>query len=165
MRISRDTGAVELAEGELATPVVTCWLCGDPLHRIADTAADEYVWVDAAGYQHGTDADLRGLVCPATGEADPDGRLAWLAAELTRGSRQRRRAEHTWLYWARSREYSALKVRLDTKGTFHVHQVATGDLPAWDGGPVPECCGWPMWLRPSGWHCRQGCGAVIERQA
>jgi len=164
MRISRDTGMVELAPGELPRPVVACWLCGDPLHRMADTRVDEYVWVDAAGYQHGTDSDLRGLVCPATGEVSAYARLEWLRDELDRGTRQaKRRAQHTWLYWARAKEYSALTVRLDTAGTFHVHQARPGDLPAWDGEPVPECCGWPMWLRPSGWHCRQGCGATITR--
>jgi hypothetical protein len=55
-------------------------------------------------------------------------------------------------------EYSALKVRLDFGGTFHEHYPR--EWPAWDGPPAPEHCGWPAWLRPSGWQCRQ-CGAAL----
>lgn len=128
---------------------VRCWLCGDPLHKVANTRLDEFVWVDAAGQRFGPDADLRHL------PGGPDARLAWLRGELDRGTRQaKRRAEHTWLYWARAREYSSLKVRLDVAGTFHEHQARATDQPPYVG-TVPEHCGWPMWRRPSGWHCRQ----------
>jgi hypothetical protein len=55
-------------------------------------------------------------------------------------------------------ECSALKVRLDFGGTFHQHYPAS--LPSPYEGTVPHCCGWPGWLRPSGWQCRR-CGAVL----
>ena len=140
--------------------MVACWLCGDELHKIADPRLDEFVWVDAAGSRTGADKDLRHL------SPSPYGHLAWLRDQLGRGDRERRRgAAHTWLYWAYVKAYVALKVRLDTGGTFHEHVARAGDQPAWDGAPVPECCGWPMWRRPSGWHCRQGCGEVREAAA
>lgn len=138
-----------------------CWLCGDLLHLAASAPADEYVYVDEAGSQTGTDADLRQL--PGGGYA----RLAELDRMMTR-AQAGKRCERTWLYWALAREYSMLKVRLEMGGTFHVHHARqhrhTVDhqeprLRTWT---APECCGWPMWLRPSGWHCRQNCGTFQE---
>jgi hypothetical protein len=139
---------------------ITCWLCGDELHQVADHRLDDFVWVDATGMRYGDDADLRHL------PGGPDARLVWLRNQMNRATNAQRgkRAEHTWLYWARAREYTALLVRLNS-GTWHTHQVRASELPPWDGPPVPEHCGWPMWLRPSGWHCRQGCGTILAEVA
>jgi hypothetical protein len=132
---------------------VSCRLCAVPLVRVADLTADEYAWANAGGHQTGTDPDVAHLL------PDPYGRLAILASELGRAQAVRtKRASRTWLYWARAREYGALKVRLEMGGTFHVHQP-DGPGPVHEG-PVPEHCNWPGWLRPSGWQCRR-CGAAL----
>jgi hypothetical protein len=140
----------------LAADQVTCWLCGDLLHLAISEAADEFVWVGQDGHQMGVDSDMRQL--PG---ADPYARLAFLSRELDR-AHAARRASFTWLYHAYVREYSALKVRMDFGGTHHVHQSSSHPQ-VWDG-PPPEHCGWPAWLRPSGWHCRQ-CGELLEEAA
>ena len=112
-----------------------CWLCGAALVRAADTRTDTYVWVDLGGSTYGRDADLAHI-------PDPYGHLAGLAERAVRGDRRA------------AGEYGALKVRLET-GYEHVHQApAEGQPPLYDG-PVPECCGWHAWLRPSGWQCRR----------
>lgn len=143
---------------------IPCWLCGDVLHRVADTAADEWAWEDQDSKRFGTDSDLRHVRPSPPGLAAgfpdcPDGRLAELAALMDSAHKHAKRkgVDLTWVYWACAREYSGLKVRLEA-GTFHQHQVRSSDLPSRDGPPPPECCGWPMRLRPSGWHCRQRCG-------
>lgn len=130
-----------------------CRLCGDLLHRVADTSADVWAWADEDGSQSGLDADLRRL--PG---GDPYTRLSVLASAMdaamkAAGGPRGRKASLTSLYWATAREYSALKVRADS-GTHHVHQVCASDLAPY-AGEVPRCCGWPGWLRPSGWQCRQ----------
>jgi hypothetical protein len=39
---------------------------------------------------------------------------------------------------------------------FHEHYPAgSPPSPLRYQGTRPEHCGWPAWLRPSGWHCRQ----------
>lgn len=138
---------------------VPCWLCGDELHQAADERQDLYAWADGAGSTAGTDSDLRQL--EQFGGAYKY--LAWLASEMDRLhklSRKRKDGYH-WPdartqaeYHARGREYSALKVRLEFGGTFHIHQARASGTPDYQG-TVPECCGWPAWLRPSGWQCRQ----------
>jgi hypothetical protein len=145
--------------------MTACLLCPAVLHREADTTLDEWMWADETGHRFGTDADLAHVRPSPAGLAAgyqdcPDGRWAELRDQLAAAQRHTRRkgVEPTWLYWASAREYSALKVRLEIGGTFHEHHPATASLPPWDGPPPPECCGWPMRLRPSGWHCRQGCG-------
>lgn len=135
--------------------MTTCWLCGDALRRVARVDTDEFVWVDPDGKQTGTDSDLRHW-------DNPYAHLAWLGDELERAVRQRgKKSEPTWLYWRHATEYGALKVRLEIGGTFHVHQAGESEPFA---GDVPECCGWPMWLRPSGWQCRQ-CKAKSPAEA
>jgi hypothetical protein len=113
-----------------------CRLCGAVLVRAADTRTDEYVWVDLAGRMYGPDTDLAHI-------PDPYGHLADLAERAVRGDRRA------------AGEYSALKVRLETGGTDHVHWTDASDDPPLHSGPVPGCCGWPAWLRPSGWQCRR----------
>lgn len=128
-----------------------CWICGAGLHRAANTARDEYTWTDASGSETGDDPDL---------PPDPYGH--WAALRDTLGAAQQRArrkgVEHTWLYWALSREYSMLHWRL-TLGTWHVHRP-TGPGPPWQG-EVPTHCASPAWLRPSGWYCRE-CGEKID---
>jgi hypothetical protein len=145
------------ASWELARPPVPCWLCGDLLHLIADEGTDEFEYEDEAGHRTGTDSDLRHLVA-AYGSADA--RLALLrdrmdAAMKACGGPRGTRASLTPLYWAAAREYSALKVRLDSGGTFHQHIPEPYSDPRPNPFPLPYHCGWPMRLRPSGWQCRR----------
>ena len=145
--------------------VNTCRLCGVPLIRSADTAADEFCWRDPSGSQTGTDHDMAALV------PDPYAYLAGLAENLERlHDKRKRRPEgpmRAWGLWKSpagwfpvmdmGQEYTMLKVRLDLGNTtFHVHQ-ARDDTPDGPGWPLPWHCDWPGWLRPSGWQCRQ-CG-------
>jgi len=137
--------------------VVPCWLCGDPLHQAANEHTDEFVWVGEDGRQTATSADLRPLAQYGGAYA----RLAWLDRALTgamaaAGGPHGKKASLTPLFWARAREYSMLKVRLEMGMTFHIHQVRSDDTPRYQG-PDVRCCGWPGWLRPSGWWCRK-CG-------
>jgi len=82
-------------------------------------------------------------------------------AAMMDNARSARKASLTPLYWRVAGEYSMLKVRLETSATFHQHQASSGPWPA--SQPVPEPCGWPGWLRPSGWQCRQ-CGAALAAE-
>lgn len=125
---------------------VRCRLCGDTLHPVANGRLDEWSWADQSGSAVGLDADLRQL--PG---GDPFARLDELTARM-KASRYR---DH-----AAALEYSALTIRLGGVGggdarMHHVHWPEAHD-PIYSG-PVPECCSWPGWLRPSGWQCRQ-CG-------
>ncbi len=138
---------------------VPCWLCGDVLHQVADERADEFTWADDSGSTAGTDADLR----PLEEHGGAYAYLARLSGELERlsGLSRKRKDGYHWPderteaeYFARGREYSALKVRLEMGGTFHIHQVRASGKPDYEG-TVPYCCGQPAWLRPSGWQCRQ----------
>ncbi len=138
-----------------------CWLCGDACHMVADTRLDEWAWADDSGSKSGKDLDLRALY--ANG-GNPYARLAALddvlqAAMKAIGGPHGKKGSLTPLYWARVREYSALKVRLEFGGTFHIHHVRTDSVSPWRG-ELPYCCGSPAWLRPSGWHCRE-CRAVL----
>lgn len=143
------------AAGLLADARVPCRLCGDILHREADLNRDEWVWRDENGSQGGMYSDLRQL------QPDPYAHLAWLGEELGRAQAVTRKVEPTWLYWRLACSYSSLKVRLEMGGAFHQHYPAPG-VQEYQGPPPPECCAWPMRLRPSGWHCRQGCGNTQE---
>ena len=138
----------------LATPPQPCWLCGDQLHRIAVPELDEFGWADENGGRMGLDSDLRPLP-----DGDPYARLQELdqtiMATHALPAVKRGKAELTPLFWARAREYSALKARMDFGGMYHTHQVRDSNRTAWDGPPCPEHCGWPMRLAPSGWRCRQ----------
>jgi hypothetical protein len=121
-----------------------CQLCGDPLHPVANERTDTFIWVDASGSQTGVDADLRQL--PG---GDPFARLDVLTDRL-KASRYRDSAA--------AAEYSALTIRLGGTGgaaarTHHEHWAPVSE-PMYTG-LVPECCGWPAWLRPSGWQCRR----------
>jgi len=136
-----------------------CWLCGDAMHMVADTRFDEFTWADDGGSKTGIASDLRQLEEHGGAYAY----LAWLSGELERlsGLSRKRKDGYHWPderteaeYFARGREYSALKVRLEMGGTFHVHQVMASDIPPYCG-PDVRCCEYPAWLRPSGWQCRQ----------
>jgi hypothetical protein len=131
-----------------------CWLCGDPVHQVP--RGDEWAWAGPDGKTTGIDADLRPLYA---GGSDPYAHLSLLAERMgaamtARGGPRGTRASLTLLYWAAAREYSALKVRLETGGTFHQHQVHASRGPG-NRGPLPYHCAGPMRLTPSGWACRQ----------
>ena len=156
---------MDIPEGLLPDVRVPCWLCGDLLHRVADKRADEFTWADEAGSTAGTDSDLRRLEEHGGAYA----RLAWLAEEMERLHKlSRKRVDgYHWpdeqmrtAYHARGREYSALKVRLEMGGTFHIHQVRASDTPPYRG-PAVQHCDYPAWLRPSGWWCRK-CGQQLS---
>lgn len=139
--INRGRGAVPgtrpgeaVGEGAMSA---CCRLCEAVLVRAADTRTDEYIWVDLAGRTYGRDADLAHI-------PGPYGHLADLAERAVRGD------------WAAAREYGALKVRLDAGcGYEHAHWTDGAGEPHLHPGPVPECCDYPAWLRPSGWQCRR----------
>jgi hypothetical protein len=126
----------------------SCWLCGDPVHRVPQ--GDEWAWAGQDGKTTGSSTDLRSLL---EHYASPYDRLAELAGQMD-VARKAKRAELTPLYWAAAREYSALKVRLDTGMSFHIHQV-TAQRGHEHRGPLPWHCGWPMRLTPAGWACRR----------
>jgi hypothetical protein len=126
--------------------MTSCRLCDVPLFRTADQVSDEFTWTDLAGHRDGANTWLG---------ADPHGRLADLKARLL--------AEPGDLVTAR--EYSALMTQVDFGGTIHEHRPH--EVPAFSG-TVPDHCGWPARLRPSGWQCRAcgaGLGAVLQPAA
>lgn len=105
--------------------------CGAALELV--DRHDQWVWVPADGspviVEHGL----------PDGFERSDDLLAWL------------RANNVDLY-------SNLAAALDLCCNPFIHRHAPGNYPEFPG-PVPEHCGEPMWLRPSGWHCRnRGCG-------
>lgn len=120
--------------------IIRCYLCGDRLHKIAHAPTDEYHWADQDGSLTGLDTDLRPLV-----DGNPYARLAVLAETMERTNYRDHRA---------AQEYITLATRMNFTGMHHVHHVASRDLHPYVGD-VPEHCGMPMWLRPSGWHCRE----------
>lgn len=124
-----------------------CRHCPAELHLAPDTRLDEWVWVDGSGSMLGDDPDL---------PPDPYGYLAWLSDIQLAAHKLHKpgKSEFTWLFWARAREYSGLKVRIEMGGTWHTHYPVEHG-PAIQAGELPWHCGWPMWLRPSGWQCRQ----------
>lgn len=142
-------------------PPVPCRWCGDPLQCVPDTRLDEWSWVGPDGHHSATDADLRFLE-PWGGAY---GRLNWLARgqELLLSMQRTRKGEKTWpvkdmegWYWELAMEYTSLRIRAEgVLSTTHVHwperDADRGPLPC----PLPEHCGWPMRLAPSGWRCRQ----------
>lgn len=136
------------------TAETACALCPALLHRAPVPGADEWGWADRDGRACGDDPDVAHLL------PDPYAYLAALGeramALMTGPKRQRDLAAATVVMG----EYSALKVRLDLGGTFHQHHPGAGRAPFYAGPAVPECCGWPALLRPSGFTCRQ-CGTRL----
>jgi hypothetical protein len=120
-----------------AAPGPVCRCCPARLVRVADPRTDTWLWADESGSCTGTDGDLAHI-------PDPHGHLADLDRMARAGDMRA------------GREYAALSIRLTT-GYHHEHYPADlAGLPPHEG-PVPEHCGWPAWLRPSGWQCRR-CG-------
>jgi len=158
----------------LSAPDRPCRHCGAMLHNVADEVTDLWATVDAEGSCTGVDPDVAHLYDP---DANPLGAVnPWdalrLLAELMDATTHKAvmagKACHTPLHWRVAAEYSALMVRLDMGLPFHQHSM-TSD---WDAGEaarhigeprpadLPYHCGWPAWLRPSGWHCRE-CKLVL----
>jgi hypothetical protein len=141
----------------------TEWPCrhyGTPLHRAVNAAADVWGWADRGGRALGDDPDVARL------EPDPYAYLTALGERITRllsGPKARRDPAAAI---ALGGEYSSLKVRLDMGGAFHTHYPAADDPDTYTGPrPVPECCGMPVMLRPSGWHCRRtGLSMTIDTE-
>lgn len=139
---------------ERAAVKVTCRLCEEPLHEIADLKQDEFIYVGKDNRQTGRDRDVAHLFDPSRnpfGATDPYDALNKMA-DLTGQAMSAKKVCLTPLYWCVAREYSILMVRLGMGMSFHVHQPDT--TPVYTG-EVPCHCGWPMWLRPSGWQCRK----------
>jgi hypothetical protein len=132
---------------------VTCRHCPALLHRVAIPELDEWGWADEQGSRFGQDPDVAML------KPDPYAYLAALGGRCVTGKGKGRLVDHQ-----AAAEYTMLKVRLEMSGTLHEHYPR--EQPAYEGPPAPEHCGWPAWLRPSGWQCRQ-CGAALalERAA
>jgi hypothetical protein len=152
-----------------ALPVKPCAECGTPMMHGQGTTGGKDVFTEVAadGSVKAPASDLVHLFDPAAnwlGESDPYAYLARLGDLCTEALSVKRR-ETTWLYERTIREYSALKVRLDTGSIYHRHM---SDRDPWVYDPnratrgvaVPAHCGWPAWLRPSGWYCRQ-CKALL----
>lgn len=112
-----------------------CRFCNDVIYLMPRAEVDEYLWCDERGSTVGTDADIREYV--------PTGTSAY--EHLNRIGAQSRRDQRS------AQMYAALLVRLDTHATQHTHYPR---LPVWTGRG-PDHCAYPMWLRPSGWHCRK----------
>lgn len=133
-----------------------CTECGTQLHRTA-VPGDEWGWADEAGAAYGPASDLAFLFDPAANwlrMSDPYAYLARLGELCTEATSVKQR-ETTWLYERTIREYTSLKVRLDMGGYSHLHAPERTSLPEVFPYEVPEHCGWPMRLAPSGWRCRQ----------
>jgi hypothetical protein len=146
--------ATQTAIKAVAAQAGMCWLCGDPVCCVPH--GDEWAWAGPDGKTTGTDTGLRPFYAAGS---DPYAHLARMAERMDAamtacGGPRGKRASLTPLYWAAAREYSALKVRLETGLTFHQHQVHASRGPG-NCGPLPGHCGWPMRLTPSGWACRQ----------
>jgi hypothetical protein len=131
---------------------VTCRHCPAVLHRVVIAELDEWGWADENGHRFGDDPDLAHCL------PDPYAYLAALGERSVTTVKAGRKRVPAPGSHAAGLEYSALKVRLDFGGTFHQH--CPREWPAYGGPPAPVCCGWPGWLRPSGWECRQ-CGAAM----
>jgi len=106
--------------------------CGTAMRLAADNAVDEWRWEPLDGSPRTVEIGL------------PDGVTD----------------SYMLVNYLRDRDiaaYSALSAALDLGANpfRHVHHPA--DVPSFVG-PVPEHCGSPMWMRPSGWQCRApGC--------
>ena len=89
----------------------------------------------------------RSWICPATAPPWPRSWLAEVAQRMRSGTDRPGEAE---IYTA---ETMAMSVGQSRYNRPHRPAPVQRDptLP-----PVPECCGWPMRLRPSGWSCRVG---------
>jgi hypothetical protein len=151
-----------------------CAECGTPMalaegteHGIS-SPKDIFTEVAADGSTYGPAADLVFLFDPAANWLGASGPYAYLArlAELCNEATSAKRCETTWLYDRTIREYVSLKVRLDMGSIYHHHVSARQP---WSHDPACEVtgdracayhCGWPAWLRPSGWYCR-GCGELL----
>lgn len=158
--------AVEEARDRGARP---CGECGTPMTMGTGTETGAYRTVDVFtpvavdGTTYGPASDLVFLFDPAAnwlGAGDPYAYLARLG-DLCMSATSAKRTETTWLYERTIREYTSLKVRLDMGPTYHQHAPAS--VP-WTYDPSREVigdracvyhCGWPAWLRPSGWYCRE----------
>jgi hypothetical protein len=84
-----------------------------------------------------------------------------LAARLDKAHKAPKRSCTTWVYEVTVREYSALKIRLDSGYTTHLHLPDPATVV--EHGPRPDPvshCDYPAWLRPTGWQCRR-CGADL----
>ena len=154
-----DASTAEALAWALAAPQAPCRHCGDLLHIRANLNLDEWVWADEREHTSAVDADLRHLE-PWGGAP---GRLNWLSRgmDLLDGMKRTRGGEKTWLmpelagwHYALVMEYVSLKMRAEgVLATTHVHQPEIQVRPY--AFPLPEHCGWPMRIAPSGWRCRQ----------
>lgn len=172
----RNLDEIHAAEAafELAKPERPCTRCGVPLHTVVNEKTDLFEPADASGSSTGRDPDLAHWFDPAAnplGATSPYDALRRMAELMDAGHKavppgtDSPRACLTPLFWDVARAYSSLKVRLDMGMSFHVHTEASG----WDhDAPRPPCrpdlpyhCGWPAWLRPSGWYCRR-CDLVLD---
>jgi hypothetical protein len=154
----------------LARPVPPCIECGTPMVHGHGTEGGKDVFTEVAadGTSRGPAVDLAPLFDPGAnwlGMSNPYAYLARLG-ELCIEATSVKRTETTWLYECTVREYSALKVRLDTGCYYHSH-VPEHEPWVYDPHRVPvgerECvchCDRPAWLRPSGWYCRE-CGDLL----
>lgn len=157
----------------LTAASVPCTHCGAALFTFADTRTDTFEPATKEGEVYGPDPDVAHLLDPAAnplGAVNPYDALAKMAELLDQGhkavspGKSNPRACLTPLFWQLAGEYSMLNVRMAMGGGYHVHrpatdwkhEVKTRERP----DDLPWHCGWPAWLRPSGWHCRQ-CKIVL----
>jgi hypothetical protein len=155
-----DAATAEALAWVQASPPAPCRHCGDLLHIVPDTAFDEWAWADEQGHCSAVDADLRCLE-PWGGAS---GRLNWLSRGMTllEKLRRTRKSEKTWpdaevasWHQALVMEYVSLKMRAEgVLATTHMHWPAAHDPRPYTFA-LPEHCGWPVRIAPSGWRCRQ----------
>lgn len=146
------TPAADAIAAVLAEPPRRCRLCGTSIRHTPNEITGEWDWTDESGSTCGTAPDLADLYDPdrnPLGAASPYDALSKLSARITDGKAG----------LAPGREYASLKIRIGDGPLHHVHQPdSPGERPAIT---VPEHCGSPARLRPSGWHCRR-CGTLIH---
>lgn len=152
----------------LAADLLPCMHCGAMLHQVADARTDLWEWEDEAGSRTGTDPDVAHLCDPAAnplGASNPYDALAKMAGLMSDAyfaALRSGKACETPFARRVTLDYSALKVRMDFGMSFHQHRAVTRwDPPGPEGAGRPRYtglfyhCGWPAWLRPSGWYCRE----------
>lgn len=136
---------------DLLTPPGTCSGCGAAMSWQA-SADDRFVWADANGR----------TVVP-TGAPSPYDVLKDVGDRIMAATTGPKRKRGPMPAPEDVQVYSILVGNPNALGRPDLHRHDHEPLHGMGHEPadVPWCCDMPMHLRPSGWHCREKCGAVL----